>query len=121
MDLKPPNRYRVRPSPERSAWGLVGSVVGLGISLILARVAFPLGIIGIALSLASAFFYATNLFGKRGIASEVIEVDQPPAPPAAAAPKTPAERLAMLEELREKGLIDVTEYQRKRREIIEGV
>lgn len=119
MDLKPPNRYRVRPSPERSAWGLVGSVVGLGISLVLARVAIPLGIIGVTLSLTAAFFYAVNLFGKRGIASEVIEVDQPPA--ASPEPKTPAQRLAQLEELREQGLIDVTEYQRKRREIIEGV
>ena len=119
MNPSPPSRYRVRPSPESSAWAIVAWVVVLGVGIYLTRVGGPLGLIVVLVALASIAYNAFNIFGKRGIASEVIEADQPLA--SAPASKTPAERLAHLDELRENGLIDITAYQRKRREIIEDV
>lgn len=106
-------RIRVKPSKAAS---LMGMVVGLVFVALGAALIIPVfGIFGIFWTLvaaAIAAYSAYNFFSKRGVAT--YEMDLAPGD----APEDFEAKLRKLAKLKEDGLINEEEYERKRAEIV---
>lgn len=115
-------RARVKPGRGVSAMGMVMGLVFVGIGLFVVIPTF--GAFGLAwtlMALVAVGFNAFNAFSDRGIATTEIEVDRLPAKLDIPEQKLDFDdRLRKLEALRSEGLISETEYQDKRRQMMDA-
>lgn len=115
-------RIRVKPSRATSAMGMVVGVVFVGIGLFVIIPRFgSFGIVWTMVAVAIALFHGVNAFSDRGIATTEIDVDGLPGIAQQAKQGLSFdERLRKLEELRRDGLITESEYDEKRREVMDS-
>lgn len=116
------NRARVRPSRGVSAFGVAVGIIFtcVGLFFVIPRISSSNGPIWFGIlwtlgALGITIFHGINVFTDRGIAVEEIQFES----------KTPAatasERLAEIQELKDKGVISQSEYDQKRAEIISKI
>lgn len=115
-------KARVKPGRAVSAMGMVVGLVFVGLGLFVITPMF--GAFGLVWTLAAAamtVFHAVNAFSDRGIATTEIDVDGLTSKLPSPKPKLDFdERLRKLEALRSDGLISETEYQEKRRQMMDA-
>ena len=106
------------------------SAIGLivGIALLCVGVLFSIpesGIFGIFWTLIALLitgYHALNLFSAHGVADEVIDFDLSTRHDSAAPrPESPEHRLAKLDELKRKGLINDLEYRQHRKRVLDDI
>ncbi len=114
-------RGRVRPSKASSVLGLV---VGIGMALfgLLMLPAFgPFGLFWLLVVVGITGYYALNLFSEGGVATEVVDFETSPGAETESSTLTPEQRLARLDEMRQKGLVNEQEYAEQRRRILNSL
>lgn len=114
---------RIRPSKPMSALGLI---IGIAFVCIGVFVAIPdTGVFGVFWTLVAFIitgYHAFNLFSEHGVADEVVEFDistQHDSPDSRSEP--PERRLAKLDGLKKKGLINDLEYRQQRKRILDDI
>jgi hypothetical protein len=109
-------KLRIRANPTGSFFGGIICLVFVGIGLcVVIPAAGAFGVFWTVLALAGTITSFYNAFSERGIASEIIEVDED----GIDAPARSVEsRLRKLNDLRAKGLVTEAEHQRRREEIL---
>lgn len=115
-------RLRVRPSKPASALAALVGIVFVAIGITIASYVFPLGVpwflkgfvaLWTVVSAGICLYHCANVFSARGVADEVIELDDQ------AVTSSPKERLQRLADLKAKGVITEDEYQDRRKTIVD--
>ena len=109
-------KLRIRPNPAGSFFGGIICLVFVGIGLcVVIPAAGVIGVLWTVMASLGAISGFYNAFSERGIASEIIEVDED----SIDAPTRSVEsRLRKLDDLRAKGLVTAAEHERRRAEIL---
>src|SRR5215470_6674639 len=113
------SRLRIKPSKSSSLMGLVFGVVMIGFGIVISQsipVFGGIGVIWTLMAIIATVYNAFNLFSDRGLATEVIDVEETDDPDAAR--NDLASRLEGLKRLRSDEVITEEEYQRKRSEVL---
>lgn len=120
-------RASVKPSRPASALGLA---VGIGMALFSLPVLPQMGSFGVlwlATVLGIAGYNAWNLFSQSGVATEVVDFETSPGAGLAAGLGSasdglaPEQRLARLDDMRARGLVDEREYAEQRQRILNSL
>ena len=100
-------RMGIKPSKPAAAVGLAAGVVFLllGVAVVI-PVFGTFGVFWTAIAGIITFFYAYNLFSRRGVSAYEVDV------------ASPEDDLRKLAQLRQDGLLSEEEYQRKRAELM---
>jgi hypothetical protein len=109
-------KLRVRDNPTSSFIGGVVAIVMMCFGAANMQDMGGFGVLWIFGTLAAALASFYNAFSDRGIAKEIIEVDDDRS--VAAPRKSAASRLTQLMELKEQGLITAAEYEQRRAVIV---
>ena len=114
-------RMRIRPSKPASAVGMIVGAIFVGIGFFVAIPhAGPFGILWTLIPLAITGYHALNVFSDRGVADRVIDYETSPQPDIIEpGPESLEERLARLDRLKRKGLLNNREYEEQRRKILD--
>ena len=115
-------RASVKPSKAASAMGLAVGIVFVGIGLTMAiPMAGAFGVFWTLIALAITGYNAMNLFSEEGVAMEVVDFETSPDANPGPDALTPEQRLARLDDLRQKGLVDEQEYSDQRKRILDSL
>lgn len=115
-------RVRVKPGKGQSAAGFIGGLVFCFIGLFIVIPTFGMfGIFWTLIAVVITVSHGINTFSDKGITSHEIIVDDDQNQPNCNSNRTPEERLSELQKLYEKGMITESEYQQKRRQILEDI
>ena len=111
-----PRRVRVRPSPGMSLFGGIFGLIFVGIGFF---VVIPnAGLFGVFWTLTAIGITVTNFYNalsRRGIATEIIEVDE------SQGTQDIESRIQHLDQLRAKGLITAPEHEQRKAEILREI
>ena len=113
-------RGQIRPSKATSGLGCVAGAVFIGIGLFVAIPKFGVfGIFWTFIAVGITIYHGINLFSDKGVAIEVVDIDATSSLPVTEVAKESVEtRLAKLEQLKARGLVDGAEYDSQRARIL---
>jgi hypothetical protein len=98
--------------------------MGIGMALfgLVMLPAFGLfGLVWLVAVLGVIGYHAMNLFSEEGVATEVVDFETSPGAVMGSGALTPEQRLARLDDMRQKGLVDEQEYAEQRRRILNSI
>ena len=111
---------KVKPGKTQSAMGFAVGLIFVGVGLFVVIPTFgPFGIFWTLIAVAIAAINGVNAFGKKGVASHEIVVEEDG--PASGEKSAAEQRLEEARALYDRGLITREEYEAKRAEILKDV